>query len=404
MSGDPLMQFVLVINCGSSSLKFALFSTRSDTLTCQAEGLAESLGSEQARCKIRCHSEDLCVDLAGATHKDAIQHIVNALEKQFDLKGNLTGIGHRVVHGGEQFSASTIIDAQVYKGIQSCSSLAPLHNPANLQGIDLARELFPDTQHVAVFDTAFHQTMPKQAFVYGLPYELYEDKGVRRYGFHGTSHRYVSLQASQWLKKPIAKTHLVTAHLGNGASVCAIKDGLSVDTSMGMTPLEGLIMGTRSGDIDPGIFDFLIQSGHSPERINTMLNRESGLLGISGNSNDMRTLLDAAEQGCERSALAIDVFCFRLAKYIAAMMVSLTSLDALVFTGGIGENSDSIRAKTVAHLQQFSLALNPERNADRSFSDTHAIHSVNSRPILVIATDEESMIAQDTFALTQNQA
>jgi len=404
MTAHSAGSFILVINCGSSSLKFALFSASEAAgskpeLTHLAEGIAEQLESESAELKIRYQHNKISIPCPGASHEEALLKIVEYLNGHFDLDNGLIGIGHRVVHGGEQFSDSVILDDAVVQGVTACSDLAPLHNPANLKGIEIARQAFPTVSQVAVFDTAFHQSMPQHAYTYALPYSLYEKQGLRRYGFHGTSHRYVSSQAAHFLNRPLEKLNLISAHLGNGASVTAVRHGNSVDTSMGMTPLEGLVMGTRSGDIDPGIFGFLSSKGYSADDIDTMLNRESGLLGISGKSNDMRTLIESAESGCPRSQLAIDVFCFRLAKYIVGMMVSLDTLDALIFTGGIGENASQIRQQTINHLNQFGLSLNPETNAQPNTSDARSIHSVNSKPILVIATDEESMIASDTFRL-----
>jgi acetate kinase len=387
-------QLILVINCGSSSLKFALYTTQLDLL---AEGLAESLNSSNARLKI-----EFCVNKTNETfttndHKSAIKVIITELQKHFELDKQLLGIGHRIVHGGDKFKQSTLIDAQTIKEIERCTPLAPLHNPANLLGIKLLSEQYPSLSQVAVFDTSFHQSMPPPAFIYAIPYRYYEQESIRRYGFHGTSHRYVSHQAAKLLNKNLNKTNLIIAHLGNGASVASISNGKSVDTSMGLTPLEGLVMGTRSGDIDPGLYDYLISKKLSPEEISRMLNKESGLLGISGVSNDMRTLCEKASEGHKQCQLAIDIFCFRLAKYVAAMMVSLDSLDALVFTGGIGENSALVRVNTIKHLAILGFSI------DESLNNTHChnktIHAKGSRPIMVIPTDEEVMIVKDTLEL-----
>lgn len=385
-------KLILVINCGSSSLKFALYTT---TLTLLAEGLAESLNSVSAKLKIKLSDQQSTEVLPTEDHKSAIQLIISSLHKHFNLDEKLVGIGHRVVHGGEKFKQSALVTAAVLDEIKRCTPLAPLHNPANLLGINILGEHFPAISQVAVFDTAFHQTMPAHAFVYAIPYRFYEQEGVRRYGFHGTSHRYVSQQASILLAKPNSDTNLVIAHLGNGASVASIKGGKSVDTSMGLTPLEGLVMGTRSGDIDPGIYDFLISKQLSPDDISKMLNKESGLLGVSGVSNDMRTLCDEAAKGHVRSQLAIDIFCFRLAKYIAGMMISLQHLDALVFTGGIGENSALVRQKTIDHLAIVGFEVDETKNNGNCQNLT--IHTTNSRPIIIIPTDEEVMIVQDTL-------
>ena len=287
-------KLILVINCGSSSLKFALYTTK---LVLLAEGLAESLNSENAKLKIERSLDQIKEVFSTQDHQSAINTIITELQKHFNLDKNLIGIGHRIVHGGDKFKQSALIDDQVLSEIEHCIPLAPLHNPANLLGINILSKQYPELSQVAVFDTSFHQTMPAHAFTYAIPYHFYEEESVRRYGFHGTSHRYVSQAAAKLLNKDFNKTSLVVAHLGNGASVDAISNGKSVDTSMGLTPLEGLVMGTRSGDIDPGLYDYLISRNLSPDEISHKLNKESGLLGISGVSNDMRTLCEHAEQG-----------------------------------------------------------------------------------------------------------
>jgi len=387
-------KLILVINCGSSSLKFALYSIDHQLL---AEGLAESLNSVNAKLHIKLLNTEIKSTLDTKDHQHAIDLLIIELQKTFDLKLDLVGIGHRVVHGGESFKQSVIITQEVISEIKNCIPLAPLHNPANLLGINILATLFPKLNQVAVFDTSFHQTMPEHAYTYAIPYKFYKDDGVRRYGFHGTSHRFVTLQASKLLNKHVDTLNLVTAHLGNGASVAAIANGASVDTSMGMTPLEGLVMGTRSGDIDPGLFDYLISKGLSPEDISRTLNKKSGLLGISGISNDMRTLCEQAAQGHKLSQLAIDIFCFRLAKYIAAMMVSLTHIDALVFTGGIGENSPLVREKTTDHLLILGFTL--DKNLNSLNCSNKVINDADSKNIIVIPTDEELMIVNDTLEL-----
>lgn len=388
---------VLVINCGSSSLKFGLFETPSLSLI--YEGLANELGSDKASASITEIDAKQSVEHPCKNHADALGTILGFLSNSLDLSGRLVGVGHRVVHGGELFKSSIVITEQVLQQIKACIPLAPLHNPANIQGIQLSQQAFPEVPQIAVFDTAFHQTMPPEAYIYALPYELYENLGVRRYGFHGSSHRYVARQAERALGIKQEGGNFVTAHLGNGASVCAIKNGVSVDTSMGMTPLEGLVMGTRSGDIDPGIFDYLINQGYSATEINNLLNKESGLKGISQLSNDMRTLSNEAEGGNTQCALAIEIFCLRLAKYIGAMLVSLRKIDALIFTGGIGENSALIRKTTTEHLLLLGFSIDTVKNQNREFAEHTAINTENSHPILVIRTDEEKMIASDTYAL-----
>ena len=351
---------VLVINCGSSSLKVALFDTSLNKL---AAGLAERIGGPDAFASLTGTRDTLPL-ATNAGHKEALQTLIDALRAQGLLREAPVAIGHRVVHGGETFREAALINNPVLSAIHECASLAPLHNPVNLVGIEATRELFPGVSQVAVFDTAFHQTLPDYAYRYALPERLYKDWGVRRYGFHGTSHSFMASETARLLNQSPETTSIISAHLGNGCSITAIRDGASVDTSMGLTPLEGLVMGTRSGDIDPGLFDFLRSKGINAEDLHRLLNHDSGLLGLSGETNDMRSLCELAEQGHQASALAIEVFCFRLARYIAAMMASLTRLDALVFTGGIGENSALVRSKTLAHLSLVGLSLDAERNRD----------------------------------------
>lgn len=392
-------QHVLVINCGSSSLKFALFEA--ERMTLLAEGLAEALNTKNATLSIKHlnNNEEKRVEaIADAGHQQAIGFTVESLDQRYRLKDSLLCVGHRVVHGGEHFSAATKLNPNALEMIESCSALAPLHNPANIMGIKILSETFPNTTQVAVFDTAFHQTMPAHAYRYALPAKLYEHHKIRRYGFHGTSHEYVGKACAEHINKPFEACSFIVAHLGNGASVCAISEGKSVDTSMGLTPLEGLVMGTRSGDIDPGIFAFLLRQGYSGEDIDQMLNKQSGLLGLSGISNDMRTLDEAANNGDKRAALAIDVFCFRLAKYIAAMLVSLDSFDGLIFTGGIGENASRVRTQTITQLSLLGFAV--DKAANESVSGlANAIHKADSRPIYIVKTNEELMIAQQAKRL-----
>jgi acetate kinase len=310
------------------------------------------------------------------------------------------GAGHRVVHGGERFTASVLVDDEVIEAIRSFSPLAPLHNPANLAGIEAVRAARPGLPQAAVFDTAFHQTMPPRAFRYAVPQDWYTTHLIRRYGFHGTSHRYVSGQAAVLLQRPLEELRLVTAHLGNGCSAAAIRDGVSVDTTMGLTPLEGLVMGTRSGDIDPGVFGYLAgQTGASAAGLTDVLNTGSGLLGLSGTSNDMRTIQDAAAAGDERAQLAIDVFVHRLAKAIAALVTSLDRLDALVFTGGIGEHSVLIRRLVLGRLGFLGLTEDAEANARHGQGTRGRITAPGPVQALVVPTDEELMIARDTARL-----
>ncbi len=387
---------IIVINCGSSSLKFALYSATN--MLCLASGLAERLGSSEAQLSFKANNTKVSIELGQCDHHSAIVRVIENLKSSGLLNKPPIGVGHRVVHGGESFSDSILIDEQVINKIKQCSALAPLHNPANLLGIKLMIECYPSATQVAVFDTAFHQTLKATSYLYPIPYELYQQHGVRRYGFHGTSHKFVAEQAAESLNKPLEDCHFITAHLGNGCSVTAIKNGQSVDTSMGLTPLEGLMMGTRSGDIDPGLFEFLISIGMTSKAINHMLNKESGLKGLSGETNDMRTLFELADKGNERANIAINVFCFKLAKYIAAMSASLPSIDALIFTGGIGENASKIRELTLERLSILGFELNNSLNNSHGKNTQGRITNNESTLALVIPTNEELVIARDTLA------
>jgi acetate kinase len=382
---------VLVINSGSSSLKFSLIDSASEEIL--VRGLAEALGSEAGVLHISSPGHpDESLALPGADHAVAIAAAMERIDKS-----RIGVVGHRVVHGGEAFSHSARIDESVVDTIRECIPLAPLHNPASLVGIEAARSYFPSLPHVAVFDTAFHQTMPEQAYLYAIPYEYYEKFRIRRYGFHGTSHRFVAGEAARLLGRDLADTQLITAHLGNGCSACAVKGGLSVDTTMGFTPLEGLVMGTRCGDIDANALEFLSKSlAKTPAEIAAILNRESGLLGLSGISNDMRTLVAAAAGGHVRSRIAIEVFCYRLAKGILGLAAGLDRLDALVFTGGIGEHSAVVREKTLSHLKILGTVLTAGLNENHG-RDTHGrITATESRLLaLVVPTNEELVIARE---------
>lgn len=382
---------VLVVNSGSSSLKFSLIDAATEEV--QVQGLAESLGSKDAILHVsKPGSAKESYPIPDADHSAAMEAVLGRIDGT-----HIRVVGHRVVHGGEAFSGSVGIDRETLAAIHECVPLAPLHNPANLAGIEAARRRFPMLPHVAVFDTAFHQTMPRQAFLYAIPYALYEHDKVRRYGFHGTSHRFVSAEAARLLGKDPADLQLITAHLGNGCSACAVKGGHSVDTTMGFTPLEGLVMGTRSGDIDPNLHEFLAKTlGKSLDEITAMLNRESGLLGLSGLSNDMRTLAEAAAQGHPRAQLAIDVFCYRLAKGLLALAAGLDRIDALVFTGGIGEHSAAVREKTLSHLQILHPLIDEEANQNHGRSSQGRITRPDSGLLaLVVPTNEELVIARE---------
>lgn len=394
---------VLVLNCGSSSLKFAILNAATSEEI--FSGLGERLGENTPLLKYTFQGEKKRIELGkNHTHEHAINTLVKLINDH-QLADNLIAVGHRIVHGGEHFTQSVIIDDNVIRGITHAAALAPLHGHANLIGIEGAKTAFKGLPQIAVFDTAFHQSMDKTAFLYALPYNLYKEHGIRRYGFHGTSHYYVANQAANALNIPISSSHFITAHLGNGCSVCAIKQGKSVDTSMGLTPLEGVIMGTRSGDIDPGLFNFLTtELNYSAQQIDNLLNKQSGLLGISELSNDCRTIEEAALKGNKQAQLALDMFCYRLAKQIAAYMVPLQRLDALVFTGGIGENSDVIREKVVAQLAFLGVDCNEEANKHARFGTQGIISSAKAMTkVLVIPTNEEWVIAQDAAKLAQEQ-
>ncbi|MCL1077894.1 acetate kinase [Parashewanella spongiae] len=396
-------QLVLVLNCGSSSLKFAVMDAQ--TGEDKISGLAECFGLEDSRIKWKIQGEKHQQNLGAFTaHREAVEYIVNAiLAAQPELAEQIQAIGHRIVHGGEKFTHSVIIDESVIKGIEDCVSLAPLHNPAHLIGIRAAMASFPKLPQVAVFDTAFHQTMPEKAFVYALPYKLYREHSVRRYGMHGTSHLFVSREAAKMLNKNIAETNIICAHLGNGASVTAIKGGKSVDTSMGLTPLEGLVMGTRCGDLDPSIIFHLVnQLGYTLDEVNTLLNKQSGLMGISELTNDCRGIEEAVAEGHKGATLALDIFCYRLAKYIASYTVPLGRLDGIIFTGGIGENSDLIREKVLTLLSIFNITVDAERNKAARFGKQGIITADGSTAAMVIPTNEEWVIAQDSIKLINN--
>lgn len=384
---------VLVINCGSSSIKYALVPAAADQP--RLTGLAERLGSADARLKgVDSRGEAFTRALGDAGHVEALAAILEGLGDH-----RPGAVGHRVVHGGERFTRAARLDDDVVAAIEATSALAPLHNPANLQGIAATRTLFPALPQVAVFDTAFHQSLPPRAYRYALPEALYRDHAIRRYGFHGTSHAYVSARADALAGRP---SGWLTAHLGNGCSTAAVWEGQSLDTSMGLTPLEGLAMGTRSGDVDPGLHAHLArQLGWSLEEIDRVLNRESGLLGLSGHSNDMRELEAAADEGHAGAALAVEVFCYRIAKSLAALSCALPRLDGIVFTGGIGENSPRVRENVVALLPHFGLALDAEANRETIRGREGRIDALTpNRPALwVIPTDEEGRIADETRQL-----
>lgn len=393
-------QLILVLNCGSSSLKGAVLDIQTGDVFISV--LAEKLGLSDAYITFKINGEKEKVDLTQSpNHTGAVQALLEKL-KQMGLDSKIGAIGHRVVSGGEAYSESVLINDDVLAAIEQCIALAPLHNPANLLGIRAAQEIFKGLPNVAVFDTAFHQTMPAHAYTYALPRKYYRELGLRRYGFHGTSYRFVSHEAARLLGADVKQLKLVIAHLGNGASVAAVKNGQSMDTSMGLTPLEGLVMGTRSGDVDPSVFSFLADNlSLSTQQITDILNKESGLLGISELSNDCRAIEEAAAQGHEGAILALEIFSYRLAKYVAAMAVACGGLDALVFTGGIGENSDIIREKVLNYCAFLGLNVDKAANLAARFGQHGVITSADSKvKALVVPTNEELMIAQDTARLS----
>ncbi len=386
---------VLVINCGSSSIKFSVL----DAASCEVlmAGIADGINSEDAFLSINGGEP---AKLAHHSYEGALKAIAFELEKR-DLIDSVALIGHRIAHGGSIFTESAIITDEVIDNIRQVSPLAPLHNYANLSGIESAQQLFPGVQQVAVFDTSFHQTLAPEAFLYGLPWDYYQRLGVRRYGFHGTSHRYVTQRALALLDLPEQDSGLVIAHLGNGASICAVRNGRSVDTSMGMTPLEGLMMGTRCGDVDFGAMAWIAgETNQTLSDLERVVNKESGLLGISGLSSDLRVLEKAWHEGHERARLAIKTFVHRIARHIAGHAASLRRLDAIIFTGGIGENSVLIRQLVIEHLAVFGVSLNEALNKQPNSAGERIISSREARVIsAVIPTNEEKMIALDAIHL-----
>ena len=392
---------VLVINCGSSSLKFQLINAESEEVL--AKGICERIGIDGRLTYQPEGGEKEVSEKAMPTHTEAIQFVIEALTnpetgvvKSLDEIG---AVGHRVVHGGEKFASSVVITEEVKKAIEECNDLAPLHNPANLIGITACEKLMPNTPMTAVFDTAFHQTMPEKAYMYGLPYNYYEDYKIRRYGFHGTSHSFVSKKAAEVMEKPYEELKTIVCHLGNGSSVTAVMNGQSVDTSMGMTPLEGLVMGTRSGDIDPAIMEFIAKKENLDiAGIMNVLNKKSGVEGVSGVSSDFRDLEAAAKAGNKRAELAIDVFAYRVAKYVGAYTAAMNGVDNIVFTAGIGENCALVRTKVCSYLGYLGITIDEEANGKRG--EEIIISTPDSKvKVLVVPTNEELAIARETVAL-----
>jgi len=392
---------VLVINCGSSSLKFQLINSESEAVL--AKGLCERIGIDGRLTYQPAGGEKNVSEKAMPTHTEAIQFVIDALTdadtgvvKSLDEIG---AVGHRVVHGGEKFAKSVVVTPEIKAAIAECNDLAPLHNPANLIGIEACESLMPGTPQVVVFDTAFHQTMPEKAYMYGLPYEYYEKYKVRRYGFHGTSHSFVSKRVAEIVGKPYNATKTIVCHLGNGASVSAVLNGESVDTSMGLTPLEGLVMGTRSGDIDPAIMEFIAKKENLDiAGIMNVLNKKSGVEGVSGVSSDFRDLEAAAKAGNKRAELAIDVFAYRVAKYVGAYTAAMNGVDNIVFTAGIGENCALVRTKVCSYLGYLGITIDEEANGKRG--EEIIISTPDSKvKVLVVPTNEELAIARETVAL-----
>lgn len=401
---------ILVLNSGSSSIKFQLIETdaeliESDTDKCIAKGIVERIGTDEATLKLSVPpSPTVSITEAILDHQAALTKAIAMLKEHHAVAdiSQIQAVGHRVLHGGERFSAPVIIDEEVEQGIQQCVELGPLHNPHNLRGYYVARKTMPQVPQVAVFDTAFHQTMPPHAYLYGLPYSYYRRYHIRRYGFHGTSHRYVAFRYRKIFGKTREQANLITIHLGNGCSMTAIDKGHSIDTSMGLTPQEGLVMGTRCGDIDSAAVLYLMSKDElTIHDMSILLNKFSGLYGVSGDSNDMRELLDALAKGDEQAKLAIDVFCYRIKKYIGAYSAALGHVDGVVFTGGIGENSPAIRAQSCAGLGELGIIIDPARN-DAAIGKECQISTNEGRVrVMVIPTNEELLIARDTFRVVR---
>ena len=392
---------VLVINCGSSSMKYQLIN--SDTEDVLAKGLCERIGIDGRLVYQKAGCDKEITEAAMPTHKEAIQMVLDALvnDKTGAVKSlsEVNAVGHRIVHGGEKFASSVVITDEVLEAVAQCNDLAPLHNPANLIGINACKELMPGVPMVAVFDTAFHQTMPEKAYLYGLPYEYYENYKVRRYGFHGTSHSFVSKETARFLGMDLENSKIIVCHLGNGASISAVKDGKCVDTSMGLTPLEGLVMGTRSGDIDPAIMEYIAKKEDLDiAGVMNVLNKKSGLEGISGLSSDFRDLTAGAKEGNKRAIAAIEVFCYRVAKYVGSYAAAMNGVDAIAFTAGIGENVGLVREKVCSYLGYLGITLDAEANAKSG--DDCVISAADSKvKVAVIPTNEELAICRETVAL-----
>jgi acetate kinase len=396
---------ILVVNCGSSSIKYQLFNMIDESVL--AKGLVERIGLEGALLTHQpAGKEKVVLKAEIKNHSIGIKMVLDALtDKEHGVlksMNEINAIGHRVVHGAEKFADSVLITPQVMDALEECIDLAPLHNPPNILGINACSELMPTIPQVGVFDTAFHQTMPKHAFLYGLPYEAYEKYGVRRYGFHGTSHRYVSQRVGELMKEHMTNLRIITCHLGNGASIAAVKHGKSVDTSMGFTPLEGLVMGTRCGEIDPAILTYLMKKeGLTPDQVDNYLNKKSGVLGLSGISSDFRDIEEAANTGNERAQLALDVFAYKVRKYIGGYVAAMGGVDAIAFTAGLGENSISMRDKICQGLEYLGTRIDPVKNNVRGKAAEISVDGAKVK-IYVVPTNEELVIARDTKEICAN--
>lgn len=392
-----MSSLVLAINAGSSSLKFQLIRMPEETLV--TKGLIERIGIKDSIFTIEVNGEKIKDVKDIKDHEEAINIMLDSFKQHgiIDDINDIAGTGHRVVHGGELFPTSALVTDKVEEQIESLSELAPLHNPANLMGIRAFRKLLPNIPHVAVFDTSFHQSMPEQSYLYSLPYQYYKDYGIRKYGFHGTSHKYVSQRAAEIMNKPIEELRIFSCHIGNGASIAAIDGGESIDTSMGFTPLAGVTMGTRSGNIDPALIPFIMQkTGQNAEEVLNVLNKESGLLGISGTSSDLRDLESDAEEGKERAQLALDVFASRIQKYIGSYATRMHGVDVIVFTAGVGENSSTVRAKVLEGLEFMGIYWDPKKNETIRGEEGFINYPHSPVKVIVIPTNEEVMIARDT--------
>jgi len=396
---------ILVINCGSSSIKYQLFEMPEAKVI--AKGLFEKIGEEISFLHHQSIKGDLEFKQKIANHEEGLNFIMKILADRekgvISSISEISGVGHRVVHGGEGFTKSVLITEDVIKKTEEHIDLAPLHNPANLMGIKASKKILPDVVQIAAFDTAFHHTIPREAYLYPIPHQFYEKYRIRRYGFHGTSHRYVARRLVKILNKSKEELNIITCHLGNGCSITAVKGGNSVDTSMGLTPLEGVVMGTRSGDIDPAIIFYLIEKGYSSEELNNILNKKSGLLGVSGISNDMRNLLQAKDKGDRKAELAIDIFCYHLKKYIGSYLAVLGRTDAIIFTAGIGENVPYVRKKSLSGMEELGIEIDEKKNKQAKHVEAEISGEGSKVKVWVIPTNEEIRMAFDAYEIVMEK-